>query len=153
MNPFSGTFDPGTDPAGIYTYTVNSAAPCAPVSSTVTVTVNPGPDAGSDNTIDLCSTDPVIDLFTQLGGTPDAGGSWVDPNNNVFGGILDPSVDPAGSYVYTVNGLPPCASSSATITVNISTPPNAGLNGTLDLCESDPATAMFAQLGGSPDAI
>ncbi|MBC8882871.1 hypothetical protein H9X57_04260 [Flavobacterium piscinae] len=50
----------------MYTYTVSGTAPCTPQSTTVTVTINPIPNAGTDNSIVLCETSPAVDLFTQL---------------------------------------------------------------------------------------
>ncbi|MBK8949920.1 MAG: hypothetical protein IPM68_14000 [Flavobacteriales bacterium] len=56
------TFSPGTDAAGIYTYTVTTGAPCpGNDQSTVTVTVVDLPDPGTDGSITLCSTDAPAD--------------------------------------------------------------------------------------------
>ncbi|MBK9514292.1 MAG: hypothetical protein IPO05_11860 [Flavobacteriales bacterium] len=147
----AGNFDPATMTAGVYTYTVNGIAPCPAESATVTVAVNTPPDPGVDGTITLCSTDAVISLFAQLGGTPDAGGVWSGPSA-VIAGNFDPATMTAGVYTYTVNGIAPCPAESATVTVAVNTPPDPGVDGAITLCSTDAAVALFAQLGGTPDA-
>ncbi|HRO98026.1 MAG TPA: PKD domain-containing protein [Flavobacteriales bacterium] len=146
-----GQFDPATMTAGVYTYTVNGIAPCPAESSTVTVAVNTPPDPGTDGSITLCSSDAAVSLFTQLGGTPDAGGAWSGPSA-VAGGQFDPATMSAGVYTYTVNGIAPCPSESSTVTVAVNTPSDPGTDGSISLCSSDAAVSLFAQLGGTPDA-
>ncbi|KIA91284.1 hypothetical protein OA88_22615, partial [Flavobacterium sp. JRM] len=89
-----GTPDTGgiwTNVGNVYTYTVNSSSPCN-LSATATVTINrqTTPNAGTNGTLTLCSgTTPTnVQLFAQLGGTPDTGGIWTN-----VGDI----------YTYTVN--------------------------------------------------
>ncbi|HEX2616199.1 MAG TPA: lamin tail domain-containing protein, partial [Flavobacteriales bacterium] len=53
-NPHSNTFTPGTDAAGIYTYTVTGTAPCANASATVTIGVNTAPNAGTNGVLTVC---------------------------------------------------------------------------------------------------
>ncbi|MEZ4739455.1 MAG: hypothetical protein R2818_08890 [Flavobacteriales bacterium] len=65
--------------AGVYTYTVVGTAPCPDESATVSVTINTPPDAGSGRGDHPCSSDAAASLFAQLGGTPDAGGTWSGP--------------------------------------------------------------------------
>ncbi|MBK7555843.1 MAG: hypothetical protein IPI55_14910 [Flavobacteriales bacterium] len=144
-------FDPSMMSAGVYTYTVAGAAPCPTEDATVTVTINTPPDPGTNGSITLCSTDPAVSLFAQLGGSPDVGGAWSGPSP-VGGGMFDPSNMSAGVYTYTVVGIAPCPSEDATVTVTINTPPDPGTNGSITLCSTDPAVSLFAQLGGTPDA-
>src|SRR5690606_5522983 len=143
----TGIFDPTVDPAGIYTYTVSS--PCGNDSATVTVNLNPVPNAGIDGILDLCENDSSVDLFTILGGNPDSGGTW-NPALPSGTGIFDPTVDPAGIYTYTITS--PCGNDSATVTVNLNPAPNAGIDGILDLCENDSSVNLFTVLGGNPDS-
>jgi gliding motility-associated-like protein len=147
----SGVFDPAVDLVGTYTYTVLSAACGITETSEVVVTVQPEANAGSDASIDFCATDAPSDLFTVLGGTPDAGGTW-SPALASGSGVFDPSVDLAGDYTYTVTGVNSCGDATATITVSIQTTPNAGTNGVLDVCSDAAAVDLFTLLGGSPDA-
>ncbi|HQW86309.1 MAG TPA: hypothetical protein PLH93_03935, partial [Flavobacteriales bacterium] len=146
-----GTFAPGTDPVGTYTYTITGLAPCPSASAVVQVIVATDPDAGVDGAILLCTSDAPSLLFDALGGTPDAGGSWSGPSP-VVGGLFDPGTMLAGVYTYTITVPPPCTNASSTVTVTLSTPPDPGVDGALLLCVTSPAAALLSGLGGSPDA-
>ncbi|MEZ4739458.1 MAG: gliding motility-associated C-terminal domain-containing protein [Flavobacteriales bacterium] len=146
----AGQFDPATMLAGVYTYTVAGTMPCPAASADLTVTVVAAPDAGLPGTSVLCSSDAPIDLFEELGGTPDGGGTWSGPSA-VVGGQFDPAIMAAGVYTYTITVPPPCVNASSTVTVDVIQPPNAGTDGSLILCISSPAAVLFASLGGSPD--
>ncbi|HMN05527.1 MAG TPA: hypothetical protein PKD45_07355, partial [Flavobacteriales bacterium] len=146
-----GLYDPATMAPGVYTYTVAGTAPCANATATVTVTESTPPDAGANGTLDVCSNGAPVNLFAQLGGTPDAGGTWSGPSA-VTGGMYDPATMAPGVYTYMVAGTAPCANATATVTVTESTPPDAGTNGTLDVCSNGTPESLFTQLGGSPDA-
>ncbi|WP_430905399.1 hypothetical protein, partial [Maribacter flavus] len=64
---------------GTQTYTVLATSPCTTDdSSTVTVTQQAPPNAGTNGTLNICQGDTFDnnDLFAQLGGLPDAGGIW-----------------------------------------------------------------------------
>ncbi|NCP60300.1 MAG: gliding motility-associated C-terminal domain-containing protein, partial [Flavobacteriales bacterium] len=120
----TGVFDPLVDPSGTYTYTLTNA--CGTDSSSVVVTVTQAPDAGTDNTISMCVIDGTIDLFTQLGGTPDSGGTW-SPALTSGTGVFDPAMDAPGVYTYLVASVLPCRadpSSQITVTVNDSSAPS-----------------------------
>lgn len=119
----TGVFDPLVDASGTYTYTLSNG--CGIVSSDVVVTVTQAPDAGTDNAISICVIDGNFDLFTQLGGTPDTGGTW-SPALASGTGLFDPAVDAQGVYTYFVASVLPCradASATVTVTVNDSTAP------------------------------
>ncbi|MUP46631.1 gliding motility-associated C-terminal domain-containing protein [Gramella sp. BOM4] len=143
-----GTFSP--DPAFVYaqyqndllsgslpqtyglTYTVTDGS-CTDEAS-IEITVNPSPDAGEDATVDLLPTDDPIDLFGELGGTPEEGGTW-----SPGAGTFDPATDTPGTFTYTVsNGV---CEDSATVTVNVETNTEcegaAGDDNTGVVCEND----------------
>ncbi|MBK9194101.1 MAG: gliding motility-associated C-terminal domain-containing protein [Flavobacteriales bacterium] len=148
---YNGTFIPGSSADGVYTYTIAGIAPCLGASATVTITTTTAADAGINNMVTLCNTSAPIDLYTQLGGTPDAGGFWTDPNGNAFLTLFDPATSPAGSYLYTITASPPCSDASASVTVVVNAQPDAGSNGSFTICSSGAPSSLFAQLGGSPD--
>jgi gliding motility-associated-like protein len=91
--------------------------------------------AGNDATVTICNIqDPAnknINLFSLLGGTPTAGGTWIDNSKpleeSVFNGVLDAqSIKNSGVYTYTYVLNPSvCTNNTATITVNIG--PYAGV--------------------------
>ncbi len=111
------------------------------------------PDAGMDVTIDLCTSDPSIDLITVLGGTPDPGGTWTGPSTLIGGdqGTFNPAVNTPGVYNYFLTGTPPCGDVLSAVTVNLNTAVDAGGDGTLQICEGEPALQdLFAALVGTP---
>ncbi|MCB0818889.1 MAG: hypothetical protein KDB77_15370, partial [Flavobacteriales bacterium] len=127
-------------------------APCADASATVTVSETTAADAGVDGTLTLCANSPATGLFAELGGTPDAGGSWTDPNGNAHSGTFDPATDVSGVYTYAITGQAPCPSDQATVTVLVEALPDAGVDALVDVCTGDPSFDLFLELGGTPDA-
>ena len=145
----TGIFDPHSDPAGIYTYTVIGVAPCIDDSSTVTVSVTPGPDAGISGSAAFCVNSAPQDLFLSLGGTPQIGGTW-SPVLASGTGVFNPAIDTAGIYTYTFTGTHPCDDDTATVTVTVSPIPDAGQDGTAIFCSNYAPSDLFENLGGTP---
>jgi mucin-2 len=145
----TGVFDPAVDPQGDYVYTLSGTAPCANDFATISVTVNPIPDAGIDGTKTFCSNGTQEDLFLSLGGTPQTGGVW-SPALASASGVFDPTVDTAGTYTYTVGGT--CITpSTSTVTVSITTAPNSGVAHTLNTCADVTSLDLFTGLDGTQD--
>ncbi|MEO8590209.1 MAG: hypothetical protein ABI432_12625 [Flavobacteriales bacterium] len=121
--PHSSVFTPGVDPPGCYTYTVPGIAPCSDATVDRCITVEVMPDAGLDAAVIWCISAGVVDLFTQLGGTPDPGGTWtdIDATGELVGSIFNaPAVAPGNyDFTYVVNGNAPCVPASATLTVTV----------------------------------
>ncbi|MCP9201564.1 gliding motility-associated C-terminal domain-containing protein [Gramella sp. GC03-9] len=149
-----GTFSP--DPAIVYAryqndlasgslpqtydlvYTVNDGT-CTDQAN-IEITVNPSPDAGEDAIVDLLPTDDPINLFDELGGTPDMGGTW-SPGDGTF----DPATDTPGTFTYTVSNDFGCED-SATVTVSVETETEcegaAGNDNIGVVCEDDVANTF-----------
>ncbi|HEY0976197.1 MAG TPA: gliding motility-associated C-terminal domain-containing protein, partial [Flavobacteriales bacterium] len=117
--PSDGTLDPATGAGGTYTYVVLGTGPCASASALVEVQLAQPANAGSDGAITLCVDADPVDLFTLLGGTPDAQGIWYDPTGVVTTAILDPATAAAGSYGYLVEAPAPCGNAQAQVLVSI----------------------------------
>jgi mucin-2 len=144
----TGVFNPAIDQSGLYTYAFSGTEPCSNDTATVTVTVNPLPDAGENASASICSNVDFKDLFTFLEGTPQVGGTW-SPALASGTGIFNPAVDKAGVYTYTV-GNPFCNPDSADVTVTIVPGPDAGLSGNVTFCATNAPQDLFLSLGGTP---
>ncbi len=147
LNPNSqpvpnGLFVPGQSPEGFYTYQFNMQPPCTSTAQQLLITyLTPGANAGLNATIETCNDQgPTVDLFTQLEGTPDAGGTWTF-NGQAHSNTFNPVTDACGIYSYTVPGLGACPPAVAEVDVDCINPPNAGnvsaANDTLNLCYND----------------
>ncbi|RAR46987.1 gliding motility-associated C-terminal domain-containing protein, partial [Flavobacterium lacus] len=121
-------------------------------STTVTVTINPIPNAGTDGATIVCETDASFDLFTLLGNNPETGGTW-SPALASGTGIFDPSQDAADTYTYTITGTPPCANSTASVTVTLESTANAGtFSGIQSVCASEGTFDLNTLLDGTQQA-
>jgi mucin-2 len=146
----TGFFDPAVDVQGVYTYTFSGNQPCDDDTATVTVIVNPIPDAGDDAIGNICSNVAPVDLINYLAGSPQPGGIWT-PTLTSGTGLFDPAVDLPGNYIYTV-GAPFCNPDIATLTVNVVPGPEAGNSGAVTFCITNTPQDLFLSLGGSPQA-
>ncbi|WP_415370750.1 gliding motility-associated C-terminal domain-containing protein [Patiriisocius sp. Uisw_047] len=147
----TGFFDPALDIAGLYTYTITGTAPCADDSADVTVVINEAPDAGENGNLTICEISAAVDLTLSLGGIPEAGGTWTPA---LAGGtdFFDPSIDSAGTYMYSVAGVGNCDDATSFVTVDIILQEDAGEAGLLEICSDSMAVNLFDSLVGTPDA-
>ena len=148
-----GNLDPATAAAGIYTYFVGTAT--CNNTATVTVTLEDNLNAGQDGVADLCSNNAAVNLFTLLQGTPDMGGTWVDPNGAAFGtgdvATLDPSIAAtlSGNYTYSVSSTNCTTPSTAVVAVTITTQPDAGTSTSINLCQAQAPVNLIDSLGNT----
>ena len=106
----------GTPGIHFLEYVVFGTSPCVNDTAQFVFSVNAATNAGLSATHTICVNAPSFNLFSVLGGTPDAGGTWTGPSGPM-NGIFTPGTSSPGLYTYTVNGIPPCANSSASIAV------------------------------------
>ncbi|UZH54308.1 gliding motility-associated C-terminal domain-containing protein [Salinimicrobium tongyeongense] len=100
------------------TYTVGTGQ-CTD-SAVLTVTVLENPNAGENATVNLEEdATETVDLFAELGGSPETGGTWTFEGDEVDA-TFDPATDAEGVYTYTVTSDNGC-SDSATVTVIVGT--------------------------------
>ena len=139
------TLDATSLAAGTYnfTYVVTASAPCVDDSTTITVTIEAPQSAGSDNTLEICSSDINTDLFALLG-SADTGGTW-SPALTSGTGDFDPARDTSGTYTYSLTNA--CGTVSSEVVVTVIEAPNAGIDATLPLCTGDAAVDLFTLLG------
>lgn len=146
----------GPYPPGSYTFTFSLVYQGNVVDTEVVPrTINPGtnPDPGEYAEIEACTSDPTVPLISLLGGTPDPGGVWTDPLNNVVAnGNFDPGVSPAGFYTYTFNVLPPCISAAQQLLITYLPNNDPGTPGSIQVCAAGggPSIDLFSYLGGTP---
>ncbi len=128
-----------------FTYDVAASAPCVDSSTIITVTIDGPLNAGTDNTLDICSNNGTTDLFTLLGGA-DTGGTW-SPAMTSGTGVFDPLVDADGTYTYALtNG---CGTTTSDVVVTVTQAPIAGTDTSVTICVIDGLTDLFPLLGGA----
>ena len=147
-SPAPNQFTPGISPAGTYTYTVNGTAPCPNATADVVVLTGTSPDAGSDRSITVCSSDAAFSMFTQLSGSPDPGGTWSPGGSDTF----TPGTSLPGVYVYVVPSAAPCTNDTAKLTITVRDAPDAGNGTTVEVCSDAAVFNLRDSLSGTPDA-
>jgi gliding motility-associated-like protein len=128
-----------------FTYYVTAAAPCFDDSITITVTIEEPLNPGTNTTLDICSNNGIVDLFTLLG-PAETGGIW-SPALTSGTGVFDPLVDAQGTYMYTLTNT--CGVFTSEVLVTVSQAPNAGVDNSVLICVGDGVTDLFAFLGTS----
>ncbi len=78
----------------------------------ITITVDKSPNPGLNSSIFLCGKTSDIDLFAELDGSPETGGTW-SPGN----GVYDITNVNGGVFTYTVDKGGACPIQSAIVTV------------------------------------
>ncbi|MGY6562555.1 MAG: choice-of-anchor J domain-containing protein [Luteibaculaceae bacterium] len=138
------------------TYFHAASGGCQLSEAVLTVTVDPAtPTAGINGSLDLCSLDPITDLFTGLDGNPTPGGVWTDANGAVVSNLIDPADFTDGQFVftYTIASINSCPDATATVTVNISTDgPNVGADAQITICASGASFLARSILGSGVPA-
>jgi gliding motility-associated-like protein len=135
----------------IFTYTLTSNNSCPDQLATITITIYAEPDAGSDNSIDICNTgESRVDLELALG-PHDNIGFWTDDDDS--GVQLTPASDVDFSgidtgyyhFTYTIPESDNCPEVSSTITVHVQSAPYAGADAQLSYCQGENDTIdLFA---------
>ncbi|HQW68711.1 MAG TPA: gliding motility-associated C-terminal domain-containing protein, partial [Flavobacterium sp.] len=143
----TGVFNPSIDLAGDYTYSLSGNDPCDNDEATITVIVNPIPDAGEDGSHIFCTNDSPQDLFNFLNGNPQTGGTW-SPALASGTGVFNPLVDVATTYTYTVGGNL-CDTDTANVIITIVQSPIAGADGQLTTCENVISLDLTTGLDGT----
>lgn len=148
---FNGNLQPNFT-TGDYTYTVTNA-PCPNDVATLSATIFTTSDDDYTTRITYCDIDPSVDLFNELKGSPNGGYLWTDPIGSSFNGIFDPGSDPIGTYQYnSQDPSNPCNFDEYFVEVAVNSPPFAGNDASLEVCNNDPAFNLFPNIPNNPDA-
>lgn len=109
--------------------------------------------AGNDVVLEYCDLSGSIDLFNELGGSPDAGGSWNGPSALTGGdqGTFDPTLNVNGIYEYVVTGSGGCPNDTAFVDIENNYSPSAGTGMTIAVCSSVSAFNLADSLTGTVD--
>ena len=126
LNAGTGVFTPVAGmSSSSFTYTLTGVSPCANDTSTVTLTVLPQTNAGTDGVLSVCdSNTSPIDLFGLIAGEQ-AGGVWIRNSGtggtfNAVAGTYSPAPGATSSdFIYTVSGTAPCLPDTSTVAVTI----------------------------------
>lgn len=106
-------------------------------------------NAGEWSELITCHDSPPTNLFDQLQGNPQAGGTWTTPDGNPFTGIFDPELDQPGTYYYQLDGGGCSVTNGIDVAVNQNADP--GLSTTYLICETYGPFLLTNVLAGSPD--
>lgn len=107
--------DPTVDVTSTTTFVVTAnitGEPACTASDSVTVSLAPDVDPGTDTVITVCMTSAPFLLSDMLGGTPNAGGTWTDANGNIVPDTFDPMTDAAAVFTYTITTPQGCVGTS-----------------------------------------
>ncbi|GLB50119.1 gliding motility-associated C-terminal domain-containing protein [Neptunitalea lumnitzerae] len=138
-------------------YSTNVAPPCeSDERLPVTVTIYPQNEAGEGADVIICEADiagtGTVDLFAELTGTPESGGTWSGPLP-VTGGVVDITSMTAGDtfdFTYSVSNSVNCPTDTSVVSIIIPGNPNSGIDNSVSLCSYDTPINLWDLLGGSP---
>ncbi|MDF2435654.1 MAG: hypothetical protein K0Q95_30 [Bacteroidota bacterium] len=163
----SGVFtisgSPSTTVGSPFSYTVTTSGPCAAVTATGTITVNPNAtisltSAAATNAQTICLTAPITNITYSIGGGGTGGtvtGLPAGVTGSFAGGTFTISGTPTatGTFNYTVNTTGICTQTSATGSITIN--PNATIALTSaaattsqTLCINNAITNITYSIGG-----
>lgn len=124
----------------------------------LTLSVKTGPEPGSDNQVFICKHQSSVSLSNFLSSNADTGGNWKDLDNSgmLSGNSIQPStlknseLGKGFDFAYELSSKL-CDTLRAVITVTATDTPNAGLGGSVEICEDNNAFELFDELSNNPD--
>jgi gliding motility-associated-like protein len=159
-NGYLGTFEPGINTVGTYTYTVSSVLGICPSDSAtvaVTITVIPPPTITETTQsfciADVASTPTLAELIVDTIGADSVVRWYADATSTIELPLTTTLVNNTTYFASQFDSTSNCESAlrdSKTALIEIA--PNAGTDGSYTDCEIDLVdTNLFTLLGGSPD--
>lgn len=142
----SGVLNTATDNGGLYTYNTNCPGGCPQDQAVLTVTlVNPA-NAGQDVSTSLCSNAPPAALTNLVSGGDITGIFFQNGQPFQLSALSTP-----GTYtpIYVVFANQPCTNDTASFSITVNAPPNAGTSTTAIICEDAPVQSLLPLLVGA----
>jgi gliding motility-associated-like protein len=146
----NGQYNPATMNPGLFTYMVNTVPVCGPVFSTMLIIENQIPYPGEDETVVVCEGGTSFNMFDYLGGNPETGGQWYNPQNIPVGSTFNPAIHQPGVYSYLLTAETPCTNRESHLTIQFTNDNPSGLSGTHSICSNAASFDMMNFLGGNP---
>lgn len=141
VNAITGAINPSFSSPGIYSvsYSVAPSGSDPAFMTTTNVTILAQPNAGTDGAITVCDVDTTVNDLQNLITGEQSGGTWTRIAGT--GGTFNPvagTFTPApgattSSFQYTIVAPIPCVSDTSVATVYISSQPNAGTDGSINV--------------------
>ena len=146
--PFDGTFEPGVDEAGSYSYITDCGGPCPPAEAYVLMVENTFLGAGTDVQADLCANGAPFSPYGYINAGATTG-------QFLYQGAPFPLPDfsTPGTYDldYVVPGASGCVADSAAFTFTVIAPPNAGLSVSHTTCINYSPFNLLTLLSGAEE--
>jgi gliding motility-associated-like protein len=119
-SPSTGLDDPSdpttnvyvTQPTWFYLSVYPDGFPQCAVVDSVLVSPDPSIDAGENNAIIVCASDPIFLMTDSLGGTPDPGGVWTTTAGATVPNSFNPDTGAPGLYTYTITSAANCVATA-----------------------------------------
>lgn len=154
-------FDPSTDSAGDYVYTVPDNPNndpdnilCSGSQVTLIINLSQSPNAGNDMFGSVCRSDSQIDLIDYLDPSADTGGTFVDLDNTnaLSGSVLNISQLNVDTYhfQYEIQGSASCSLAISVISITVEELP-VPTTSNQTFCASDGATISDLTATGGMD--
>jgi gliding motility-associated-like protein len=141
-------FDPATDLPGTYRYFVGAFIPCPNQEAFLTIDFTNTNPSGSAGSLNICANGAAANMIDYLGGNPAPGGFWTNPQGQITDDSFNPVSENPGTYSYYYPNVG-CSSQSTPLTIVETSPPNAGADVTINLCQSANPIDLDSYLSGA----
>lgn len=142
-----------TSIVGSYYYVKDGGGICPNDTVSLSVGIGQAGDAGVSDSIIACKVNQNLDLYNELGGSPEDSGRWYN-SNNIYLGVWDTNVNAlsidSGTYHYIVEGSFGCANDTSDLLLKIHLPAYAGVDDSAFVCSVD-TLYLTDHLLGTPD--
>lgn len=146
--PANDIFDPAVDLPGTYRYFVGAFIPCPNQEAFLTIEFTNTNPSGSAGTLSICSNGAQVDMIDYLGGSPAPGGFWTNPQGQITDDAFNPLSENPGTYSYYYPNVG-CSSQSTPLTITEVSPPNAGNDVAINLCQNNISIDLDSYLSGA----